>query len=71
MAIDEQFELGKDGLLQEDCHYITRGHEAVEDMMAVRCGCTVSKLPGEVCENAVEMETDQLQNAMLSWLAMA
>ena len=35
MAIDEQFELGKDGLLQEDCHYIMRGHEAVEDMMAV------------------------------------
>ena len=35
MAIDEQFELGKDGLLQEDHHYIMQGHEVVEDMMAV------------------------------------
>ena len=63
----------KIGLLQEASHYITRGHEAVEDMMAVEKKMWLHgiQIAREVCENAVEMETDQLQNAMLSWLAMA
>ena len=61
-AIDEQFELGEDGLLQEDHHYIMRGCEAVEDMMAVEKKTWLHgiQIAREVCENVVETETDQL-----------
>jgi len=69
-AISEQFELGLEGLLPQDSHYINRGREAVDTMTAAERKTWLHgvRLAREIGESEVETEVTQLRDAMWNWL---